>query len=572
MRSLAETDPVRIGRYRLTGRLGAGGMGTVYLGSTPGGRPVAIKVISDQFQDEPQALERFRREVNTLHTVRSAYSASLIDCGLDAPPYWFATEYVPGRTLHSAVRASGPLPERLCLSLLAALAEGLSDIHDHDILHRDVKPQNVILSPVGPQLIDFGIARGAGQSALTQVGHTAGTPGFTAPEAFLGQQTGVAADVFALGATVAFAATGRPPYGDGAFSAVAYRTVHGEIDLDEVGPELAEILAACTDRDPAKRPAPDRIVELCASHTSLADDPHYRRISAPEAKDATPAAAPVPVPTAPDAPADHPSTASAADRTVKVPALPAPAPARTEPAALPTAVAPTQVVAGPPPGTALLAEAPDLAPPGGAGGTSGSRRRTVLVAAAVAAAGVVAATTLALLPGDDTGKDPAARAGASAGGKGAATDPDDSAKNVADTSPDGRQNQQEEGGEDENGGQWNGDGSQEPPAELVIGEPLVMRPGGELVAARIRLVLQRDGNLVAYDEENKARWASKTLGRGATAEFQSDGNLVVYDSEHGPVWASRTSGHENASLVLQSDGNITVRDGDAQLWETGTGH
>jgi serine/threonine protein kinase len=142
-------------------------MGTVYLGSTPGGRPVAIKVFGGQLAHEERALERFRREVDTLHTVRSAYTASVIDCGLDTPPYWFATEYVPGRTLRSAVSGSGALPAPLCRNLLAALAEGLSDIHVHGVLHRDDKPQNIILSPVGPQLIDFGIARGSGQTALT---------------------------------------------------------------------------------------------------------------------------------------------------------------------------------------------------------------------------------------------------------------------------------------------------------------------------------------------------------------------------------------------------------------------
>lgn len=288
MQPLTDSDPARISRYRLAGRLGAGGMGSVYLGSTPGGRPVAIKVIGDQFQYEEQALERFRREVGTLRTMRSAYSASLIDSGLDAPPYWFATEYVPGRTLHSAVRASGALPAQLCLGLMAALAEGLSDIHVHGILHRDVKPPNIILSPVGPQLIDFGIARETGQAALTQVGHTAGSPGFTSPEALQGEDVGVAADVFALGATLAFAATGRPPYGDGSFPAIAYRTVHGDIDLGGVDAGLAEIITACTQRDPARRPAPEEIVEMCQSHTSLANDPAYQRIAAADPTDALP--------------------------------------------------------------------------------------------------------------------------------------------------------------------------------------------------------------------------------------------------------------------------------------------
>ncbi|MDT0433404.1 MULTISPECIES: protein kinase domain-containing protein [Streptomyces] len=568
MHPLSDTDPVKIGRYRLTGRLGAGGMGTVYLGSTPGGRPVAIKVIGDQFQYEDQALERFRREVGTLHTVRSAYSASLIDCGLDEPPYWFATEYVPGRTLYSAVRTSGPLPPPLCLALLAALAEGLSDIHDHDILHRDVKPQNVILSPVGPQLIDFGIARVAGQSALTQVGHTAGTPGFTAPEAYRGEPTGVAADVFALGATVAFAATGRPPYGDGSFSAVAYRTVHGDIDLGSVEPRLAEILAACTDRDPERRPAPAEIVELCDSHTSLANDPHYRLISVPDPEEAVPGtvAVPTPVPTALDA--------SAADRdaaapTVHVPALPAAPPAQV-PGSLPTAPVPTQVAHGSPFGPPPTTPVPG-AQDGGA--RPGAGRRIALIAAAVVAVGAVVAGGLALLPGSDAEKDARGRAADRANASASAQPADQKKDDGADEADggDGGEDAKDTSPEAQDPAQ-NGDEGEAPPEELVIDQPLVLRLGGELVAAKIQLVLQRDGNLVAYDEENKPRWASKTLGAGATAEFQSDGNLVVYDAERKPIWASDTSGHENAVLTLQGDGNITIRDGDSELWATGTGH
>ncbi|MEV8603923.1 hypothetical protein AB0465_29090, partial [Streptomyces griseoviridis] len=155
---------------------------------------------------------------------------------------------------------------------------------------------------------------------------------------------------------------------------------------------------------------------------------------------------------------------------------------------------------------------------------------------------------------------------------------DDGAQNAADTSKDGQDAQDAQDGadaqqgEDRQDGQESGGQSQEPPAELVVSRPVVVEAGGELIAARIRLVMQRDGNLVAYDEENKARWASKTSGEGATAEFQDDGNLVVYDKEHRAVWASKTNGHENAVLTLRGDGNITISDGDAELWSTGTAH
>ncbi|MEV4966126.1 MULTISPECIES: protein kinase domain-containing protein [Streptomyces] len=543
MQPLTDSDPARISRYRLAGRLGAGGMGSVYLGSTPGGRPVAIKVIGDQFQYEEQALERFRREVGTLRTMRSAYSASLIDSGLDAPPYWFATEYVPGRTLHSAVRASGALPAQLCLGLMAALAEGLSDIHVHGILHRDVKPPNIILSPVGPQLIDFGIARETGQAALTQVGHTAGSPGFTSPEALQGEDVGVAADVFALGATLAFAATGRPPYGDGSFPAIAYRTVHGDIDLGGVDAGLAEIITACTQRDPARRPAPEEIVEMCQSHTSLANDPAYQRIAAADPTDALPVLPPAP--TVLDSPSDSPGVTLAVAPTHPATALSAPVPPP-----VPTAAQPTDIVVASP-GTA-----PADVPPGEAGGNRRRRRRIAVAVAAVAVVCAVGATLQVLQPWHVTEGADGTKSGAKAGAtpsETAAAAPGDNADAPA-----------ENVSEDEK--------EEELPEERVIDSPMSLQPGEEISAARIRLVFQRDGGLVAYDEANQARWDTWASGPGTRADFQPDGNFVLYNAEDQAVWASQTDGHENAVLKLQSDGNITVVDGDVVLWAAGTNH
>ncbi|MGV9941069.1 protein kinase domain-containing protein [Streptomyces sp. NPDC003401] len=567
MHPLTDADPDRIGRYRLTGRLGAGGMGTVYLGSTPGGRPVAVKVIGGQLAHEERALERFRREVDTLHTVRSAYTASVIDCGLDTAPYWFATEYVPGPTLHAAVSASGALPAPLCRSLLAALAEGLCDIHVHGVLHRDVKPQNIILSPVGPQLIDFGIARESGQTALTQAGLTAGTPGFTPPEAFDGEEVGFAADVFALGATLAFAATGRPPFGEGAFPAVAYRTVHGDIDVEGVEPGLAAIITACTDRDPARRPAPERIVELCQSHTSLANDPTYQRIAASattaEGAVRTPAAAPTELDASRTAPAARPHEAPT------VVAAQPPAPTRAWPAGAAAAPGPSDG----PPGTA-----PDL-PAAPAAGRRGPGRTTVLAVTAVAGAGALAAALLVLQPWQGEKEPAGARAGAgasaTAAGKAKGDTEDKGAgkgtDSTADTEPDATPAPQASTGPGTAAGGGEGTG-QDVPAERVIGAPMTLGPGEEAAAARIRLVLQPDGNLVAYDETGQARWATRTVGTGARADFQTDGNLVVYDAQNQPVWASRTNGHGSAVLKLQTDGNIVILEGETVLWAAGTHH
>ncbi|GGU19766.1 serine/threonine-protein kinase [Streptomyces violascens] len=269
-------DPERIGTYALLARLGAGGMGMVYLGRSPGGRLVAIKVIKDEITDHPEALTRFRREAETVRAVRSAYTANLIDASLSAPPYWLATEYVAGPTLSHAVRERGAFPADTCRRLFAALAEGLASVHGYGVTHRDLKPQNVILSPQGPQLIDFGIAKGAGDTALTQTGYASGTPGFTAPEVLMSNQVGSAADVFALGATIAFAATGRAPFGAGAMDAVSYRAAHGEIDVEGVEPGLAALIRACVAKDPAARPGAAEVIEACGVNSALVEDPFYR--------------------------------------------------------------------------------------------------------------------------------------------------------------------------------------------------------------------------------------------------------------------------------------------------------
>nr|WSZ99653.1 serine/threonine protein kinase [Streptomyces sp. NBC_00857] len=294
MDALRPQDPARIGAYQLLARLGAGGMGQVYLGRSPGGRLVAVKVIRDEISDHPEALARFRREAATVEVVRSAYTAQLIEASLDTSPYWLATEYVAGPTLRGAVAASGPFPPDSALRLLAALAEGLAAVHLHGVTHRDLKPQNVILSPQGPQLIDFGIARGLEQTILTRDGMAPGTPGYAAPEVVLRNEVGPPADVFALGATLAYTATGRPPYGTGDSAVVSYRAVHEDIDLAGVRPELAELIRRCVAKDPADRPELSAVIAGCAVDSALATDAHYRSVA--HSADPVPVPVPAPVP------------------------------------------------------------------------------------------------------------------------------------------------------------------------------------------------------------------------------------------------------------------------------------
>ncbi|MFK0045343.1 serine/threonine-protein kinase [Streptomyces sp. NPDC090741] len=280
MEALRDIDPARIGAHALLARLGAGGMGQVYLGRSPGGRLVAVKVIRDEITGHPEALARFRREAETVRAVRSAYTANLIDASLAAPPFWLATEYVAGPTLAHAVAERGGLPADTCRRLFAALAEGLASVHAYGVTHRDLKPQNVILGAQGPQLIDFGIARGVGETALTQDGQAPGTPGYTAPEVLLGAGAGAAADVFALGATLAYAATGRPPFGTGVAATVGYRAVHEPVDVAGVEPGLAALIEACVAKDPAARPAPAEVIARCGVRDALIDDPVYPGLGA----------------------------------------------------------------------------------------------------------------------------------------------------------------------------------------------------------------------------------------------------------------------------------------------------
>ncbi|MER7700508.1 serine/threonine-protein kinase [Streptomyces sp. NPDC096095] len=260
---LKADDPAVVGGYRLAAVLGAGGMGKVYLSYTPGGRPLAIKVIRPEFSEDPEFRRRFQQEVRAAQRVQGLYTAPVIDSDTEGPQPWLATAYVPGPSLAHAVARHGRLPLRSVLLLTVGVAEALGVIHGAGIVHRDLKPANVLLAADGPRVIDFGIARAADTTALTGTGVSVGTPAFMSPEqAAVGAVT-PATDVFALGQIAAYAAIGAPAFGDGPSHAVLYRIVHEDPDLGRLPAELRPLVTRCLSRDPADRPALGDILRMC---------------------------------------------------------------------------------------------------------------------------------------------------------------------------------------------------------------------------------------------------------------------------------------------------------------------
>ncbi|WP_263104046.1 serine/threonine-protein kinase, partial [Kitasatospora sp. DSM 101779] len=258
MEPLGAADPTRVGGYRLLRRLGAGGMGRVYLGRTAGGRTVAVKVVRGELADDPEFRARFRQEVAAARLVGGRWTAPVLDADTEGDQPWVASGYVAGPSLDAAVRRHGPLPVPAVHTLGAALAEALEQVHALGLVHRDVKPSNVLLALDGPRLIDFGIARALdAATALTRSGYVVGSPGYLSPEQAAGEPAGPAGDVFSLGAVLAFAATGTAPFGEGVSAAVLlYRVLHEEPDLAGITGPLHEAVRACLHKDAADRPTP----------------------------------------------------------------------------------------------------------------------------------------------------------------------------------------------------------------------------------------------------------------------------------------------------------------------------
>ncbi|HYF45888.1 MAG TPA: serine/threonine-protein kinase, partial [Acidimicrobiales bacterium] len=296
---LDPTDPPRLGEYELVGRLGAGGMGTVYLGRGPGGQMAAVKLIRADLAHDGTFRERFRREVEALRRVSGPRVARLLGADTEAPQPYLVVEYVDGPTLTDAVASGGPLDGPRLRALAAALAEALVIIHEAGVIHRDLKPSNVILAADQPKLVDFGVAAASGAIPLTMAGTVIGSAGWMAPEQAAGAVSTPAVDVFTWASLIAFAGTGRFPFGVGSAEEVTARILHGEPDLQGLPQEVRPFVEAAFIKDPTQRPSAKAVLaglvgreeattpELVDETTSLIENTW---VAAPP----TPAAPPVP--------------------------------------------------------------------------------------------------------------------------------------------------------------------------------------------------------------------------------------------------------------------------------------
>jgi predicted Ser/Thr protein kinase len=253
-----------LGPYRLLERLGEGGMGVVYLATDAGQRKVAVKALRPAVAADPNARRRLAREVETMRRVRSPYVAEVIDADVTCDPPYIVTRYVSGQTLEEVVGQSGPVTGQALARVASGLAQAMAAVHAAGVVHRDLKPGNVMLARGEPVVIDFGIAQVPDSTRLTQTGMFMGTPGYLAPEVIEGKPSGPESDIHSWGATVAFAATGRPPFGTGGFETVFYRIINGQPDLSGFPAALHSLVARALSRDPARRPSAAELCDLTA--------------------------------------------------------------------------------------------------------------------------------------------------------------------------------------------------------------------------------------------------------------------------------------------------------------------
>jgi serine/threonine protein kinase len=381
---LRDNDPSRVGRYRLIARLGAGGMGVVYLGQDLDGAQVAVKVLRPELADDPEFRVRFGREVSALMRVRGACTVRVIEADTDGRSPFMVTEYAEGPSLADYIDATGPLGADMLYGLATGLAEALTAIHAAGVVHRDLKPSNVILGKDGPKVIDFGIAHALGSTHVTRTGVMVGSAGFMAPEQISGR-AGQAADIFAWGVTIAHAASGRSPFGTGTAHAILYRIMYDEPDIAAVPDTLRPLVMSALAKDPLRRPAARELLDRLTRPSIL---------SAPTTgRAATPAQTVLAQTWAPTDPGIGPPTAS--PRPGPAPPRPsfspAPAPAPAEPSFSPAPPASRKS------DSLLLEPASPRARRRARRGPGG--RRTVLIAAPAVAAAAVAAMVVSLMTG-----------------------------------------------------------------------------------------------------------------------------------------------------------------------------
>ena len=259
-----DITPERLGPYRVIRRLGQGGMGVVYLAQDDDGQSVAVKALHPGMAQDENARRRLGREVDTMHRVRSPYVAEVLGADLDGDPPYIVTRYVPGLTLDAVIAAGGPLTGAALGRIAYGLAQALAAVHAAGVVHRDLKPGNVMIADGEPVVIDFGIAQLVETTRLTLTGMFMGTPGYLAPEVIEGKDSGPGSDVHSWGATVAFAATGRPPFGTGAFEAIFFRIMHSQPDLDTLPVTLRTMVLRALSRDPSLRPSAAELVQWVA--------------------------------------------------------------------------------------------------------------------------------------------------------------------------------------------------------------------------------------------------------------------------------------------------------------------
>jgi serine/threonine protein kinase len=270
LEGLKAGDPASVGRFRLLGVLGSGGFGRVFLGQSDDGRQAAVKVIKPELAADPEFRARFAREVAAAARVDAKFTAKLLDADTTSAQPWLATAYIPGPTLREAVAAQGPFPADSVRALAAGLAEALAAIHAAGLVHRDLKPDNVLLAYDGPRVIDFGIAKSAEANTMTATGVLMGTLAYMSPEQVMGAAVGPASDVFSLGSLLVFAATGQGPFGDGTVPQLLYRVAHESPSVEHVPPDIRPLIESCLAAEPGQRPTASELLAYLSAATPTA--------------------------------------------------------------------------------------------------------------------------------------------------------------------------------------------------------------------------------------------------------------------------------------------------------------